>query len=250
MKGVGRGTLLRVLLRSFAIQGSWNHRTMLGGGVAFSLLPLLRRLEGGDPEGLSRALSRHAEHFNAHPYLASLALGAVARMEEEGRNPEEIRRFKLAVRGPLGGLGDSLVWVGWRPATVLLALCLALLGLPPAWTVLLFLALYNAGHLFLRIGSFALGWEKGSQVGDSLRKMALPRVADRLSSLAVFLLGASFGLALSRGWAHYGPQALGWGALMGIGVFLGGRIGESSWKWAIRGAGVIIGLFFMIGWIG
>ncbi len=119
MKNPGRRAHLSTFFRSFLIQGSWNNRTMIGGGFAFAILPVLRRLHRGDPEAFRDALQRHSEHFNAHPYLADLALGAVCRMEAERRDPEEIRRFKLAVRGPLGSLGDTLIWVGWRPATVL-----------------------------------------------------------------------------------------------------------------------------------
>ncbi|MFC1661214.1 PTS system mannose/fructose/sorbose family transporter subunit IID, partial [Gemmatimonadota bacterium] len=130
---------------------------MIGGGFAFAILPVLRALFGKTGEGLRSALQRHCDHFNAHPYLASLALGAVCRMEEESRDPEEVRRFKTAVRGPFGSLGDALIWVGWRPATVLAALTLALAGVPPGWTVGFFLVLYNLGHLTLRIWGFQTG---------------------------------------------------------------------------------------------
>ena len=157
MNGLGRWSRFLVFARSFLIQGSWNFRTMLGGGFAFALLPVLRRLFRGDPEAFRAALQRHTEHFNAHPYMAGAALGAVCRMEEERRAPEEIARFKRAVRGPLGGLGDALVWVGWRPLTVLAALVLALSGVSPFFTVSFFLLLYNAGHLALRIWSFRIG---------------------------------------------------------------------------------------------
>ena len=112
---------------------------MLGNGFAFSILTVLRKLHRDNPSGFRETLQRHAEHFNSHPYLADLALGAACRMEEDGRDPEEIRRFKLAVKGPLGSLGDALVWVGWRPATVLATLLLAVAGAPPLFTVLFFL---------------------------------------------------------------------------------------------------------------
>lgn len=222
---------------------------MLGGGFSFSILPLLKRLYGKDPEKFSEALNRHAEHFNAHPYLANVALGAVCRMEVLGRNPEEIRRFKLAVRGPLGSLGDSLVWVGWRPATVLAALCLALAGVSPGKTVVFFLVVYNLGHLLLRVGGFALGLEKGSQVGDSLRSMSLPLQADRMASFAIFLLGGVLGLVLNRGWG-YGPGVLLWGGLVSLGLFAGSRLGQNSWRWTLWVISILIGLFFFLGWIG
>ena len=82
MRSAGALAHVSGFLRAFLIQGSWNYRTMLGGGFAFAILPVLRVVYRGDPAGFEEALQRHSEHFNAHPYLASVALGAVARMEE------------------------------------------------------------------------------------------------------------------------------------------------------------------------
>ena len=244
-----RRAVLGTFLRSFLIQGSWNRRTMLGGGFAYSILPVLRALYRDDEEGFREALSRHSEHFNAHPYLADLALGAACRMEQAGRSPEEVRRFKLAVRGPLGSLGDSLIWVGWRPVTVLATLCLAVLGVSPLLTVAFFLATYNLGHFLVRIGGFILGLEKGSQVGDALRGLSLPLQADRLASLSIFLLGGVMGLVLNRGWG-YGAGALLWGCLLVLGLFAGSRLGQKTWRWNVWAVSGLICLLFFIGWMG
>ena len=86
MNHSGSRAHLSAFLRSFLIQGSWNNRTMIGGGFAFALLPILRRVHRGDPEAFREALQRHSEHFNAHPYLANLALGAASRMAESFLN--------------------------------------------------------------------------------------------------------------------------------------------------------------------
>lgn len=249
MSATSRRTCLSTFFRSFFIQGSWNRRTMIGTGFGFSILPTLRRVYRENPEGFEEALHRHSEHFNAHPYLANLALGAACRMEMDGTDPEEIRRFKLAVRGPLGGLGDSLVWAGWRPATVLASLVLALSGASPATTVLFFLVVYNLGHLLLRLGGFAVGLERGSQVGDPLRKLSLPHQADRLAGMGVFFLGGVLGLVLGRGWG-FGIHVLPWGVLLGLGLFLGSRLGQGSWRWILWTVSGLCGLIFLIGWIG
>ena len=249
MRSVGRRTCISTFLRTLLIQGSWNHRTMIGAGFAFSLLPTLKRVFKGDPEGLAEAVNRHAEHFNAHPYLANLALGAVCRMEMDGKAPEEIRRFKLAVRGPLGSLGDSLVWAGWRPVTVLASLTLALAGASPAGTVIFFLIIYNLGHLLMRAVGFAVGLERGSQVGDTLRKLSLPHQADRLAGLAIFFLGGVLGLVLARG-GSLGIQVLPWAALLGFGLLVGSRLGQGSWRWILWTVSGLCGAIFLFGWIG
>jgi len=222
---------------------------MIGAGFGFTILPTLRRVYRDDPQGLEEAVNRHSEHFNAHPYLANLALGAVCRMEMEGRDPEEIRRFKLAVRGPLGSLGDSLVWAGWRPTVVLAALALALAGASPTATVFFFLITYNLGHFLLRVGGFAVGLERGSQVGDALRKLSLPLQADRLAGTGVFLLGGVLGLVIGRGWG-FGIHVLPWGVLLGIGLFVGSRLGQGSWRWILWAISGLCGAIFLIGWIG
>jgi len=251
VKTSGKMARFSTFLRSFLIQGSWNNRTMIGNGFAFAILPVLRKLHRGNPEGLQETLQRHSEHFNAHPYLANLALGAVSRMEWEKRDPEEIRRFKLAVRGPLGSLGDSLIWVGWRPATVLASLVLALAGAPPGVTVFFFLIVYNLGHLALRAWGFRVGLEWGSQVGDPLRTVAFPRKADHFAAAGVFLLGGLFGLAIGWGWAGDNWPWLLLGVAGGIwGIWLGSLVGQSGWRWTFWGISAAIGLIFLVGWVG
>jgi PTS system mannose-specific IID component len=93
VSAVDRRVRLRVLLRSFAIQGSWNYRTLLGTGFGFALLPALRAIYAGRPDALQEAVRRHTTLFNCHPYLAGVALGAVARLEDEGTPPETVERF-------------------------------------------------------------------------------------------------------------------------------------------------------------
>lgn len=220
-------------LRSFAIQGSWNYRTMLGQGFAFALLPVLRHVHAGDEAGLDRALRRHAGHFNAHPYLAGVALGAVARMEVDGEDPEKIGRFKTAVRGPLGGLGDRLIWVAALPAAALAALVAAGAGAPPWVPPLLFLVSYNAGHLVLRFWAYRTGVREGAGVAQHLRAIPFARIADRLASAAALLLGVLVGLIAVR--AAKGGS-VGTTTLLLVPAFaalvLGARWGPSAWRHA------------------
>ena len=233
---IPRSALTRTFLRSFLIQASWNYRTMLGGGFAFSMIPVLRRLFPDGSGALRDALGRHAEHFNAHPYMAGLALGAATRLEAEGADPDTIRRFKDAVRGPLGGVGDHLVWAAWLPTTALLALLAAILGAPPWWTLGLFLVLYNGGHLTLRIWGFRTGLREGHQVAQRLKGVGLSRRADTIRRVGVVLLGAFIGAVLTRVTEAATPPATIWPwlGLAAAAFVVGTRLGRIAWGPALR----------------
>lgn len=236
-----------VFLRSLTIQGSWNYHTMIGSGFAFALLPVLRRLRsGGD---LEESLQRHVEHFNAHPYLSGLALGAVARLEAEGRDPDLVSRFKVAIKGPLGGLGDNLVWAAWLPTTVLVGLVLWAVGASPTAAVLVFLGLYNAGHLGLRVWSFDVGLREGTEVAGRLRDAGLGRVAERVVRTGSVALGLLAGVLLvSIG--SIGSVSGVWTALAVVAFVVGLHGGLRAWRpAALAVVGAVVGIT-LVGLVG
>ena len=218
---------LSTFLRSMTIQGSWNYRTMMGGGFAFALLPVLRELFEGPR--LEEALRRHSEHFNSHPYLAGLALGATARIEADGADPAMVRRFKSAIKGPLGGLGDGLVWAAWLPTCALLGLVAHFAGASPLACVLLFLVPYNVGHVALRVWGYRTGLRWGHDVGRVLRDVALGHRAELVSRGGVVLLGALAGLLCVVGIGGGRLQAL-WLVLMVAAMTAGLLGGERAWR--------------------
>ncbi len=197
MSALSRRAITSIFLRSFLIQGSWNYHTMIGTGFAFAMLPGLKRIFDDDQESMDASVRRHLDHFNAHPYLANVALGAALRLEADSTDAQTVRRFKTAVRGPLGGLGDSLVWAAWLPAVSLTALALWWLGLP-GWVVVgVFLAVYNAGHLTLRIWGFRAGLRDGRDVARTLGEARLAQLGARIQSIAALLVGVLAGVVLA-----------------------------------------------------
>jgi len=192
-------TRASMLLRLLAIQGSWNYEILLGNGIGFCVEPALRLLpEGIHSDRFKRALARQSQYFNAHPYLAGIAVGALARAELDGESPERIERFRTALAGPLGSVGDRLVWAGWLPFCSLVALVALGMGTGPMGTVVLFLALYNLGHLALRIWGLETGWLHGLRVASALANPVLRRGPTELARAAAFAAGVALPLALSR----------------------------------------------------
>ena len=188
MNEIPRLAVAHMLLRSFAIQGSWNYRTLIGCGFAFALLPVLRVLYSERPDEYRAAVQRHTAVFNSHPYLAPMALGAVARLE--GSEPAVVvDRFKSAVRGSLGGLGDRLIWAGFRPVCILLALVAMLMGVGWALVTGGFLLLYNTGHIGVRIWALRFGLRHGLHVGEKIRSAGLDRIQELFQHAGAFLIG-------------------------------------------------------------
>lgn len=192
-------TRMAIFVRLLAVQGAWNYETLVGNGIGFCVEPALRRLPGGTGGGPYRAaLARQSQYFNAHPYLTGVAVGALARAELDGEAPERIERFRTALCGPLGALGDRLVWATWLPLCSFAALVVFGAGGSPLTTVLTFLLLYNTGHIGLRVWGLQAGWRRGLAVAQSLGHPLLQRSPPQLGRLAAALAGFALPLALHR----------------------------------------------------
>ena len=196
---------LRLLFRSFAIQGSWNFPQMQGLGFLFALSPWLRQVNttGDDADNAAgdnvsnddgnvvrRSLRRHLGYFNTNPYMATYVLGVVARLEEEGQGEESVR-MRTNLMGPLGAIGDGLYWASFRPLCLLLALVIATIRVEIA--PLLFLAAYNAVHITDRWSYLNMGYEKAHVAIEgalSLKDRSVGRISRKLIAPVVgFLLG-------------------------------------------------------------
>lgn len=162
-------TRLSMLFRLMAVQASWNYETMTGNGLAFAIEPALRLLPGGRGGPAYRAaLARQSGYFNANPYVAAVAVGCFARAELDGEKPSHIERGRSASCGPLGSVGDQLVWAGWLPLCSLLGLLAFGAGTGPLGVLLAFLVPFNAGQLALRAWALDAGWKNGLRMATVL----------------------------------------------------------------------------------
>ncbi len=195
---------LRSWVRLLALQASWNFERMQGIGMGHAAEPLLRDLQVMDPARHTEATVRSADFFNAHPYLAGLALGALARAELDGAPEEQIVRLRKALCGPLGAMGDQIFWAGLLPALMAAALVLAVLGAP--WIgVAVFLGGFNLVRLAVSRWALARGLSSGLMVGAAIARSWLPRWMVLAAPVAAALVGAA--LPLTGAWLleGFGP---------------------------------------------
>jgi mannose PTS system EIID component len=192
-------TWAAIFVRQLAVQASWNYELLLGTGIGFCLEPALRYLPGGrDGEAYRAAMARESAYFNAHPYLTAVAVGSLARAELERAPAGQIERFRTALCGPLGSVGDRLVWAGWLPFCSLLALAAFGLGASPPAVLLIFLGLYNVGHIGLRVWGLRVGWTHGMRVAAALANPVLRQGPTYIARAAALLAGIALPLALDR----------------------------------------------------
>ena len=197
-------TWVNIFTRTLAIQGSWNYETLIGNGIGFCVEPALRLLPGGiHCAEFKAAMARESTYFNAHPYLASVAVGALARAELSGIPAQHIERFRTALCGPLGSVGDRLVWAGWLPFCSLLGLLCFGLGAGPATILVTFFVLYNAGHLALRAWGLHVGWTRGLGVASALGNPVLRQGPTHLARAAAALAGVAVPLTAARLLGHH-----------------------------------------------
>jgi PTS system mannose-specific IID component len=207
-----RSALARSALRSFFIQAGWNFERMQNLGLAWSMLPALRELYP-DKERRIKALLRHLEIFNTHPFMAPLLMGSLIRTEQQGLHQGDsdalrTSQFKQALTGPLAAVGDSLFWATLRPLAALAAAALAWMApeLGPLVPMLAYLGLFNLPHLVLRFNGIFQGYTLGADVAEYLRKTDTQGVIAAFRLAALILLGAA--LAAFGAFRHLGSGSV------------------------------------------
>lgn len=110
-KKINKSDLNKVFWRSIPYEHSWNYERMGNVGFTWAMMPLLKKLYP-KKEQFTQALKRNLELYNMTPYIVTLPLGISAAMEEANSINEDfdetsISAVKLALMGPLSGIGDS-----------------------------------------------------------------------------------------------------------------------------------------------
>lgn len=175
----------RSIARLLGVQSGWTYERMGGIGVAFAARPLLEMRVPA--ERRTGAIARSAEFFNCHPWLAGLAVGAEVRAEQDGVPPEQVRRLRTALGGPLGALGDRVIWAGIFP----LLSGAALLGsFALGWAApLAAVAIALVVRLEMTRWALACGLESGMSVAVVLKRSVLSRFGTSLGIAAAVAVG-------------------------------------------------------------
>jgi PTS system mannose-specific IID component len=230
--------LFAIGLRANLLQAAWNFERQQGIGWAFALVPALRRLYPERAARLER-LAEHTAYFNTQPTLASLALGAAVRVEEEraagtGGDAAGMARLKAALGSTLAALGDRLFWFSLRPFAAAVGVLLVLARPHQAWGALALWTLYALPHLGLRFGGVFWGYASGPAMLSGVFRERLESAVRWLGVLGCGVLGVAFAWALAPG-GEPRPIAVQCALAggLGLGLVTAQRARPSPTRWAL-----------------
>jgi len=235
---VDRATLFAMGLRANLLQAAWNFERQQGLGWAFALAPALKRLYPDREQRLER-LAEHTAYFNTQPTMASIALGAAARVEEDrsagvGGDAASMARLKSALGSTLAALGDRLFWFSLRPFAAAVGVLLAMARPSQAWGAIALWLVYAIPHLALRFGGVRWGYASGPAVLSGAFRERLEAAVRWLAVLGCVVLGVALAWALAPG-GEPRPIAVQCALAVGLGAGLltAQRARPSPTRWAL-----------------
>ncbi len=108
---------------NWALQWCWNYERMQAAGYAYAMVPVIKELYDDNDEQC-RELERHMVFYNTTPWSSSLIFGADMALEE-GYQYEVGDNLKIALMGPLAGIGDTVEAILLQPIFSILTASLA-----------------------------------------------------------------------------------------------------------------------------
>ncbi|SJZ71241.1 PTS system mannose/fructose/sorbose family transporter subunit IID [Anaerorhabdus furcosa] len=161
--------LRRVNLRwIWQSQIGWNYERMQGLGYLSTMLPVINRLYGDNPELKAKALHVHSQFFNTQPNMGDIIVGMNIAIEEQSANSAGLdvaASIKTALMGPFAGIGDTIFGMITGAVFGSIAATMALEGNAigiAIWT------LWQIACFFFRFKMFDLGYEQGIKLVTTL----------------------------------------------------------------------------------
>ncbi|KRL00938.1 PTS galactosamine transporter subunit IID [Liquorilactobacillus capillatus] len=97
-------------LLSLFNQSGMNYQRMQADGWTLAMIPSLKKIYGEDKNGLIDALKANLQFINTNNYAAPLLMGLGASLEENNENRSTIDSLRVALFGPIAGIGDAITW--------------------------------------------------------------------------------------------------------------------------------------------
>jgi len=188
--------LREIFWGAWCMQTNWNYERQMNTAYMYGMSHCIDRLypNPDEIEKKKEAYRRHLEFFNITPQCASLTLGISEAMEEEyAANPDTfdptvINSVKVALMGPLSGIGDSLFQGTIRIIAMSVGISLAQQGSIAGPILAILISLGTSAPITWYLGK--LGYTKGQ---DFVKQMAASNLMEKVmfvcSIAGLFVIG-------------------------------------------------------------
>lgn len=178
--------ITRLGFRSVLLQSSFNYERMQAGGWTWAMLPILEKIYKGDKKKLSTAMTDNLEFLNTNPTTVGFLMGMLVSLEENNEERSTINSLKVALFGPLAGIGDALFWFTFLPIVAGICASIAIQGNPLG--PILFFAAY-VGVFLSRILWTRMGYTLGAKAITKIKENS-KAISKAASVLGVTVIGA------------------------------------------------------------
>jgi len=159
--------LNNMAFRTLLNQACFNYERMQNIGFTASMAPELEKIYGDDKEKLAEVLDDNLEFINTHNVLLSFLIGLMLSLYEKGEKPETVRNIKVALFGPLAGIGDAIFWFTLMP--IMSGICASLASSGNVLGPILYFVVFF-GAFLLRFPLAHIGYSMGTKAFEVIQR--------------------------------------------------------------------------------
>ena len=177
----------RTSLRAYFLQNGFNYNNYQGIGYANMLYPALRKIYKDDDD-LKEALKENIEFFNTNIHLVTFISNLHLGMLDNGQSHKDAKNLKVALMGPMAGVGDSLSQFVFAPLFGSIGAAMAAEG--SMFGAIFFLIGMNLTLLIMKLLFGNLGMKAGtSAIATITDKIGM--ISDYASMIGVSVIAAN-----------------------------------------------------------
>ncbi len=178
--------ITKLAVRTVFLQSSFNYERMQAGGWLYAMLPFFQKICGKDKDRLSQIMKDNLGFINTSPPIVGFLMGLIVSLEEHNEDRTLINGIKVALFGPLAGIGDAIYWFTILPIVAGVSASFASQGsvLGP----IIFFIVY-CGIFIMRIFWTHLGYDTGVKAISGLQENS-KSVSKAATVLGVTVIGA------------------------------------------------------------
>ena len=203
--------LRKMFWHSIPLYSSWSMERQAAPGCLFTMMPLLKKLYKDQPEKLKESLVRNNELYAIADQFHEFVAGVLISMEEQnaktdGFDTSAISNVKVALMGPLAGVGDSFFLGTLRVLAIGIGASLMAEGNPLG--ILMFILVWNVPCFLIKYFGTFLGYRLGANfITKAAESGIMQKIMEAAGMLGMMAIGAmsvtsvhtNFALAIGSG---------------------------------------------------